>query len=244
MKNKPKLLAHRGYSAKYPENTLLAFKKAFEKKAEGVECDLQKSKDGKFVIIHDDRIDRTTDKKGEVSELTLKELKKCIVSGKEKILELSELLFFIPDGKFINIELKKETILIDDCPEILKIVLKYIKKDNLLISSFSEKLLCYFKEQGIKIGLLVDEKYRKQGAFKFLKVMLKTMPDYVNLPVLMFKELGIIISYIIIVFIKIFGRKICFWSVNKKKELVRILKFSDIIITDEIEFIYNVLNKL
>ena len=54
MKNNPKLLAHRGYSAKYPENTLLAFKKAFEKKADGIECDLQKSKDNKFVIIHDD----------------------------------------------------------------------------------------------------------------------------------------------------------------------------------------------
>lgn len=243
MKNKPILLAHRGYSAKYPENTLLAFNKAFEKKADGMECDLQKSKDNKFVIIHDDKVDRTTDKKGMVNQLTLKELKKCTIDRTEKILELTELLSSIPDGKFVNIEIKKETILEDDCPGILKIILKYLKKDNLLISSFSEKLLYYFKEHGVKIGLLVDEKYRKLGAFKFFKVMLKTMPDYVNLPILMFKELGVIISYIIIILIKIFGRKICFWSVNKEKELKRIIKYSDIIISDEIEFIYNALNK-
>ena len=58
MKKKlPKILAHRGYSQKFPENTLLAFNKAFENNADGIECDLQKSKDNKFVIIHDDKIE-------------------------------------------------------------------------------------------------------------------------------------------------------------------------------------------
>jgi glycerophosphoryl diester phosphodiesterase len=244
MKYRLKLLGHRGYSAKYPENTLLAFNKAFENNADGIECDLQKSKDNKFVIIHDDEIDRTTDKNGKVSHLTLNEIKKSSINETEKILELSELLSVIPKNKFVNIELKKESINEDDCPEILRIALKYLKKDNLFISSFSEKLLHYFKKQGIKIGLLVDEKYRELGAFKFFKVMLKTMPDYVNLPILMFEELGVITSYIILILIKIFGRKVCFWGVNNEKDLQRVIRFSGIIITDEVEFIYNAINKI
>ena len=50
--------AHRGASAYAPENTMSAFKKAFEIGANGIELDLQKTKDDKIVIFHDDRIDK------------------------------------------------------------------------------------------------------------------------------------------------------------------------------------------
>ena len=52
-------IAHRGFSGKYPENTMLAFKKAIEAGADGVEFDVHLTKDGEIVIIHDERIDRT-----------------------------------------------------------------------------------------------------------------------------------------------------------------------------------------
>ena len=55
-----KLFGHRGYSGKYPENTLLAFQKAIEAGADGIELDVQFSKDGKLVVIHDETLDRTT----------------------------------------------------------------------------------------------------------------------------------------------------------------------------------------
>ena len=65
-----KNFAHRGFSGKYPENTLLAFEKAVEAGAQGIELDVQLTKDGEIVIIHDETIDCTTDGKGEVVSYT------------------------------------------------------------------------------------------------------------------------------------------------------------------------------
>ena len=68
-------IAHRGYSGKFDENTMLAFKKAIEYKADGIEMDVQLSKDGIPVIIHDETLDRTTNGHGFVKDYTLDELK-------------------------------------------------------------------------------------------------------------------------------------------------------------------------
>ncbi len=144
-------------------------------------------------------------------------------------------------NKFVNIELKKETLKVEDCPEILKIVLKHFKKGNLLISSFSEKLLYYFKKNNITTGLLIEKKYKESGSMKLLKIFLKLKPDFINLPIIMFKELGIFTSYMLIFLLKIFRRKLLFWVVNNEKDLKRIIKFSEIIITDNPEIIYRMI---
>ncbi len=68
-------IAHRGYSGKFDENTMLAFKKAIEYKADGIETDVQLSKDGIPIIIHDETLDRTTTGHGFVRDYTLDELK-------------------------------------------------------------------------------------------------------------------------------------------------------------------------
>lgn len=71
-----KVYAHRGYSGRYPENTMLAFKEAEKTGCYGIELDVQLTKDGEVVIIHDERVDRTTDGTGWVRDFTLEELKK------------------------------------------------------------------------------------------------------------------------------------------------------------------------
>src|SRR5450755_2000071 len=70
----PICFAHRGARAYAPENTLLAFAVAFDLGAEAVECDVQTSRDGRAVIIHDGLVDRTTDGSGEVAEIAFAEL--------------------------------------------------------------------------------------------------------------------------------------------------------------------------
>ena len=60
---KPMLIAHRGGSLEAPENTLAAFRHAIEVGAKYVELDVQMSKDGVLVVIHDDTLDRTTNGK-------------------------------------------------------------------------------------------------------------------------------------------------------------------------------------
>ena len=69
--NKPLIWAHRGASAYAPENTLPAFEKAVEMKADGVELDIQLTKDDRIVVIHDETIDRTSNGSGWVKDMTL-----------------------------------------------------------------------------------------------------------------------------------------------------------------------------
>lgn len=70
-----KVFAHRGFAAKYPENTLPAFTAAIEVGADGIEFDVHMTKDGELVVIHDDSVDRTTDGCGRVRDMSLAEIK-------------------------------------------------------------------------------------------------------------------------------------------------------------------------
>ena len=69
-----KIFAHRGFSGKYPENTMLAFQKAYEVGCDGIELDVQMTKDGVLVIMHDETIDRTTNGTGTLRDYTYEEL--------------------------------------------------------------------------------------------------------------------------------------------------------------------------
>ena len=74
------VIGHRGYSGLYPENTMLAFKKAEELGIDAVEMDIQLTKDGTVVIIHDETVDRVTGAKGFVRDFTFAELRKLNAS--------------------------------------------------------------------------------------------------------------------------------------------------------------------
>ena len=69
-------IAHRGYSGKFDENTMIAFKKAVEYGADGIETDIQLSKDGVPVIMHDETLERTTNGCGFLKDYAFEELKK------------------------------------------------------------------------------------------------------------------------------------------------------------------------
>ncbi len=79
--------AHRGCSQMYPENTLTAFEKAMNiPHLAGIELDIQLTRDGELVVIHDERVDRTTDGYGYVRDYTLAELKNLhIYTGTDKV---------------------------------------------------------------------------------------------------------------------------------------------------------------
>lgn len=69
-------IGHRGAAAIAPENTLVSFRRAIELGADGVELDLHRARDGRFVVIHDDTLDRTTDGHGPVDALSSDELRR------------------------------------------------------------------------------------------------------------------------------------------------------------------------
>ncbi|HEV2439857.1 MAG TPA: glycerophosphodiester phosphodiesterase family protein [bacterium] len=69
-------VAHRGASMEAPENTLAAFRRALDAEIPAVECDVQRARDGRIVVIHDQTVDRTTDGRGRVADLTFAELRR------------------------------------------------------------------------------------------------------------------------------------------------------------------------
>ena len=72
----PRIFAHRGDAAHFPENTLPSFESAIEIGADVIETDVQRSKDGRFMIFHDDTLDRVTDGRGRIGDYKLDELKR------------------------------------------------------------------------------------------------------------------------------------------------------------------------
>jgi len=239
-----KVLGHRGYRAKYPENTLLAFGKAFEAGADGIECDVQKSKDGSYIIIHDDKIDSVSKQSGRVAQMSLADLKNVDVGDGQRIPELEEFLKFLPADKFINIELKEETLTTADCPAICDMLLKYLDRKNLIVSSFEHALLPYFKERQVTIGMLLGEKHAGIGITNIIKGIIRIKPEYLNLPVDIFDLANKYIVYFILWILKIFNRKIAFWTINTDRQFDLIAGVSDIIITDDVSGILKRVNQL
>ncbi len=107
--------AHRGASGYASENTLEAFKLAMEMGADGFELDVHLSKDGELIVIHDEKVDRTTNGSGVVAEMTLEELKALDASNGiaeyqgVKIPTLGEVYDLVKDtNHLINVEIKTD----------------------------------------------------------------------------------------------------------------------------------------
>ena len=142
-----KIIAHRGFSGIYPENTMLAFRKAIEIGADGIELDVHLSKDGQVMIIHDEALKRTTGLDGVISDYTRAELEK-ISAGKTKNYEfgftpipsLEEYLAFMAEhrDKITNIELKTAPVYYPEIEEkTLELVRKFDLEKNIIYSSFN-----------------------------------------------------------------------------------------------------------
>lgn len=142
--SQPIIFAHRGASAHAPENTLASFELAIAQQADAVELDVKLSADGHVIVIHDSTVDRTTDGKGKVSDLTLTQLK-ALDAGSffspsfagERIPTLDEVFEAMGKRTFINIELKNYTTRRDDLVEaVCMLVKKHQMQKRVMFSSF------------------------------------------------------------------------------------------------------------
>lgn len=141
-----KIWAHRGCSQRYPENTLLAFEKAAELDGlTGIELDIQLTRDGEIVVIHDERVDRTTEGIGYVRDYTLSELKKLHIYADENqsqtIPAMKEVFDLLRErmksGLRLNIELKNSVLSYAGMEEkIVELVRQYGFQKSIVYSSF------------------------------------------------------------------------------------------------------------
>lgn len=145
------IIAHRGASRDAPENTLPAFRLAWDQKADACELDVHLTRDGRIAVIHDDTTQRTAGLNRKVAEQTFEELRELDVGAwkglqwqAERIPSLEEVLAGVPDGKRMFIEIK--------CgPEILPELVRVIggapcKPDQLVIIGFGYETMKQAKE--------------------------------------------------------------------------------------------------
>lgn len=176
-----KIFAHRGASADFPENTLPAFRAAAKLPVDGVELDVQRTKDGVLVVNHDERIHRTSNGKGRLKDHTFEQLRaldfgswKGEQFANTQIPTLEEVLqVFQYTHHIINIEIKTDVLTypqIED--EIMALVEQYQMTERIMYSSFDhtmvetmlqkapnnivgalfEKIVLYLHEYGQLIG--------------------------------------------------------------------------------------------
>ncbi|MEM3747417.1 MAG: glycerophosphodiester phosphodiesterase family protein [Thermoproteota archaeon] len=145
-------IGHRGAKFYEPENTLRSFRKALELGVDAVELDVRRTRDGELVVIHDAEVDRTTNGKGLVRELTLEEIRRLDAGKGEKIPTLEEALDFLDGRVKILIELKEEGFE----EEVLKLVRGKKLEKNVVIISFLEDALRRIREldKDVETGLI------------------------------------------------------------------------------------------
>ncbi len=171
MKN-VQIIAHRGFSGHYPENTLLAFQKALDFNVGGIELDVHVCKTGELIVIHDETLDRTTNYSGIVSQMTLAEIKKSRIFSQQEVPTLTETLDLINKKCLVNIELKGENTF----QKVAECIGFYVQNHqwsytDLLVSSFDWNQLEKIKQidSQITVGILTDNNF--QSALEFALVI-------------------------------------------------------------------------
>ncbi|MBR8700544.1 Glycerophosphodiester phosphodiesterase [Fusobacterium sp. DD29] len=213
-----KNFAHRGFSGKYPENTMLAFEKAIAEGVDGIELDVQLTKDGEVVIIHDETIDRTTNGKGYVVEYTYEELSKFdasyIYTGKmgfNKIPTLREYFELVKDLDIVtNIELKtgiNEYLGIEE--KVWDMIKEFGLQDRIIISSFNHFSVMRMKKLApeMKYGFLSEDWIIDAGKYTHSHGVQCYHPRFNNLIPEVIDEL------------KSYGLEINTWTVNKEEDM-------------------------
>ena len=232
---RPLVLGHRGFAARYPENTLLSFRKALEAGADGVECDVQKTADGRFVVIHDASVERTSNGHGQVADLALESLRHLDFGGGERIPTLEEMLAVV-SGTYLDLELKEETLTATDFPAI-STALRAHDKARLMISSFKPELLFPFRRHGYTVGLLLGEEAYQAGATAIATVVLRLRPQFLNLPVQTMERIGVGRTQSLLRFLRFLGISVLWWTVNTVEAAREVMDQAAILVTDDPEIL-------
>ena len=230
------IIGHKGASSIAPENTLKAFQKAIELKADYVEFDIHITKDGKIVIIHDSDKFNATGVKGLIEDMTLDQIKSLDAGEGEKIPTIRELISIVRKKIGLQIEIKSINLL-DKLIHILR-------EENLIstsiVSSFilNELLKLKLLEPSLKVGLLlsadlVRPKLIKRKIEKIAKNNFYSIyPPFTTIN----KE--------IVDYAHSYGLKVIVWTVNDREIMENLIELAvDGIITDDISLANEVLGR-
>lgn len=250
--NKPKIIAHRGANRYAPQNTIPAFEKALELRADGTETDVHSTKDGYIVICHNDTVDEMSNGTGAIGDFMLEDIRKLDFGSKfskdfagTPLPTLEEYLECMQKGEsleIMNIEIKPSKY---DRADIVKKTIDAVKAyglfDKLLISSFDYKMLIEAK------------KYEPACRVAYLHpIYAQMLTGWFFRPIRLAKKIGCyamhphhgFISKSYVEKAHKAGMKVNVWTVDEEKDVIAALeKGVDGIITDCPDYVESVVDK-
>ncbi|MCU6762960.1 Glycerophosphoryl diester phosphodiesterase [uncultured Roseburia sp.] len=223
-----KITAHRGYSEMYPENTIPAFKGAVEIGADCIELDVQQTKDGEIIVMHDSNLKRTTGVDKNIWETTYDEMKYLDAGSwfdkkyKETVIPtLDEVLTYTKGKIRLNIELKPTGYETDFEQSVVDIVEKHHCQKEVVLSSMKYECLEKIKEINPKIQTVYITSV-SLGNFTVLDAA-----DGYSVEAMMLTQKFVNQAHRA-------GKEVLVWTVNSEDSMERVLEMGvDGIITDK-----------
>jgi glycerophosphoryl diester phosphodiesterase len=226
----PLVIAHRGDSAHRPENTLAAYVSALELGVSAVEIDVQLTRDGRVVVIHDPTLDRTTSGQGDVRQLTLAEVR-AVSAGYpsrfgsdfqgEHVPTLAEVLTLLRDRARTMIEIKKESVTDDEAGGIEALTVAEVRRlgvaDKVALISFDQRAIVRLRRlapeisRGRIFGRTTPEVLVKEALASGSEVVLPHKSQLSDTLVSRAREAGI---------------KVATWVVDEPEELRQLARFN------------------
>lgn len=224
--------SHRGDSTVAPENTLPAVESAVKTTADYIEVDVQESKDGVIVLMHDNNTFRTTGVYGKVSDMTYEELNRLDAGGwfskdyiGTKIPTLNEVLELCKGKKKLNIEIKAEKNMPEIEEKVVALIEEYDYVRQCVVTSVHKESLNRVKELNgdIVTGYILSSAYGRY--------YLDEEIDFLSMRASFVNERVIRLAHK-------YGKEVHVWTVNSQKEAVRLSQLGvDNIITDKPDYV-------
>lgn len=156
--NSVKMIAHRGFSSEAPENTIPAFELAGMRGYWGAECDILETSDGYFVLMHDDTVDRTTNGTGNVSDMTLEQIKSLNITvnmdnystAEVTVPTLEEYLICCKQYNLVPVIEIKSTI---NVANFIQIIREYGMENKVIVICFDNNTLINLRNLSDKIKI-------------------------------------------------------------------------------------------
>lgn len=223
------ITAHRGASGVAPENTIAALNQAIKDGADFAEIDIQTTKDGKIILLHDDTLDRTTNGTGPVGRYNWGYLKKLDAgvwfdnkfSG-EKIPLLNEVIDVVKGKMQLNIEVKTDSFSFNKVQDLIDTIYKKDFIDQCIITSFQRPLIDYISQIDAQI---------QTG------IIFSSLPD--SLEEIYNSSYDILSCHFTLINKKLvqqthsYSKQVHVWTVNEENEMLKMIEYGvDSIITN------------
>jgi glycerophosphoryl diester phosphodiesterase len=215
------IYGHRGVPSQAPENTLYSFKRAFELNVNGIELDVQITKDNILVVHHDPHLEQLTGKQTFISTLTYKELLSIDARGGsfdslefQRIPRLEDVLEILPENMVINIEIKSQQLCSQGMEKpLVDSIIKYNLLNRAIVSSFNPLRLRKIKSLNSKIT--TAQLWDKDEEFSSIRWMYISRPDLFHGNIDQFNE-------DMISELNSLGLQIYAYTVNSKEQLAKV----------------------